>query len=183
MPMRRTLLFVVGGLLLAGIIHIATVVMVPYFATNDAWAEMRRFGRDGLFHVLPQAEAGAEPLASLDPRMLYAVCRFTLADGPVRIHASLPDDFWSLAVFDRRGRNAYSLNDRSADRSQLDLAVITPVQMAQLRQDPPESLETAIVIELPIEVGLALIRVFVADETMLPQARAALATADCAGTL
>ena len=61
--------------------------------------------------------------------------------------------------------------------------MITPVQMAQLRQDPPEALETSIVIELPIEEGLALIRVFVADETMLPQVRAALDTADCAGTL
>jgi uncharacterized membrane protein len=181
--MRRTLLFVIGGLMLAGIIHIATVIMVPYFATNDAWAEMRRFGRAGAFHTLPQAEAGSEPLASLDPRMLYAVCRFSLEEGPVRIQASLLDDFWSLAIFDRRGRNAYSLNDRSADRAQLDLAIITPVQMAQLRQDPPEALETSIVIELPIDEGLALLRVFVADETLLPEARAALDAADCAGTL
>ena len=181
--MRQTLLFVVGGLMLAGIIHIVTVMMVPHFATNDAWAEMRRFGRADVFHTVPQAEAGAEPLAFLDPRMLYAVCRFSLEDGPVRITASLLDDFWSLAIFDRRGRNAYSLNDRSADRAALDLTVITPVQMAQLRQDPPEALDTSIVIELPIEEGLALIRVFVADETMLPQARAALDTADCAETL
>lgn len=181
--MRNTILFVIGGLMLAGIIHIATVLLVPYFATNDAWAEMRRFGRAGTFHTLPLAEAGAEPLSGLDPRMLHAVCRFTLADGPVRITASLPGDFWSLAIFDRRGRNAYSINDRSADGADLDLAVITPVQMAQLRQDPPESLETSIVIELPIEEGLALLRLFVGDETMLPEARAALETADCAGSL
>ena len=94
---------------------------------------MQRFGRDGQFHVLPQPTAGAEPLASLDPRMVYAVCRFSLGDGPVRIRASLPDDFWSVAIFDRRGRNVYSLNDRSAERTQLDLAILTPVQMAQLR--------------------------------------------------
>lgn len=181
--MRRTLLFVLGGLLLGGVIHIAVVFMVPFFASQDAWAEMRRFGRDGQFHTLPQPQAGAEPLSSLDPRMLYAVCRFSLADGAIRIRATLPDDFWSVAVFDRRGRNMYSLNDRSAERSQLDLAIITPVQMAQLRQDPPESLESAIVVELPIEVGFALIRVFVADDSRLPGATAALASADCAGSL
>lgn len=181
--MRNTVLFVLGGLMLAGIIHIVTVLMVPYFATNDAWAEMRRFGRAETFHVLPLAEAGAEPLAGLDPRMLQAVCRFTLENGPVRITASLPADFWSIAIFDRRGRNAYSINDRAADGEELDLVVITPVQMAQLRQDPPEALENAIVIELPIGEGLALLRVFVADETLLPHARAALETADCAGTL
>ena len=181
--MKRSLPFILGGLILAGIIHIAVVFTVPLFASQDAWAEMRRFGRDGQFHVLPQPVAGAEPLAGLDPRMIYAACRFSLADGPVRISASLPDDFWSIAVFDRRGRNVYSLNDHSAEGAHLDLAVITPVQMAQLRQDPPASLETAIVIELPIDVGFALIRVFVSDDSMLPTATAALASANCSGSL
>ena len=58
-----------------------------------------------------------------------------------------------------------------------------PVQMAQLRQDPPESLETAIVIELPINEGFALLRAFVADDTRLAAATTALETADCSGTL
>lgn len=181
--MKQTLLFVLGGIMLAGIIHIATVLLVPHFATNDAWEEMRRFGRPGAFHVLPMAVAGSEPLAELDPQMLYTVCRFSLEDGPVRIGASLLDDFWSVAIFDRRGRNVYSLNDRSAASTQLDLTVITPVQMAQLRQNPPEALETSIVVEIPIEEGMALIRAFVADDTMLPEARAALETADCSETL
>jgi uncharacterized membrane protein len=183
LPVRRTLIFIVGGLLLAGVIHIATVLIVPFFARNDAWSAVARFGREGQFHVLPVLDAGNEPLPALDPRMLYAVCRFTLAGGPVRIEASLPDDFWSVAVFDRRGRNVYSLNDRSAEGSELDLAVITPVQMALLRQDPPASLESAVVVELPIAEGFVVIRVFVADDTQLPGATAALGTADCAGSL
>ena len=183
MSMKRTILFLVGGLLLGGIIHIAVVFMVPYYADRDAWAQMHQFGRDDQFHVLPLPQAGSEPLKSLDPWMLHAVCRFSLADGPVRITAALPDDFWSIAIFDRRGRNMYSLNDRSAEHTRLDLAVITPVQMAQLRQDPPPSLETAIVIELPIEEGFALLRVFVPDETKFDAAANAVRSADCAGTL
>jgi uncharacterized membrane protein len=183
MLMRRTILFLVGGLLLGGIIHIAVVFMVPYYATRDAWAQMDQFGPDDRFHVLPLPQAGSEPLRSLDPWMLHAVCRFSLASDPVRITAVLPDDFWSIAIFDRRGRNMYSLNDRSAERTRLDLAVVTPVQMAQLRQDPPASLDTAIVIELPLEEGFALLRVFVADETRYEAAAKAVQTADCAGTL
>ena len=117
--MSRTLLFVVGGLMLAGIIHIATVIMVPYFATKDAWAEMRQFGRDGTFHVVPQAKAGDEPLAALDPRMLYSVCRFSLEDGPMQIarHCStisgrLPSSIGAAAMstasttVPRSGRNS-----------------------------------------------------------------------------
>ena len=181
--MRRTLLFAVGGLLLGGIIHVAIVFMVPLFASNDAWAQMRAFGPDGQFHLLPIPVAGAEPLASLDPRMVQAVCRFTLAEGPLRIQAVLPDEFWSIAVFDRRGRNVYSLNDRAADRQKLDLAILTPVQMALMRQDPPAALESAIVLEVPIDTGFVLLRVFVPDDSMLPSATAALQEADCAGSL
>ncbi len=181
--MRRTILFLVGGALLGGIIHIAVVFMVPYYSSRDAWAQMDHFGVDDQFHVLPLPKAGAEPLTALDPRLLHAVCKFSLADSPVRITAILPDEFWSIAIFDRRGRNVYSLNDRSAERRRLDLAVITPIQMAQLRQDPPASLETAIVIELPLSEGFALLRVFVPDETEISRARELLQKADCAGTL
>ncbi len=181
--MRRTLLFVVGGVLLGAAIHIVIVLMVPYFASHDAWAEMRQFGPDGRFNMLPAPSPGVEPLPSLDPRMVQAVCRFDLTRGPIRMEATLPDDFWSVALFDRRGRSVYSLNDRSAERSELDVAVLTPVQMAQLRQDPPESLETAIVVELPIDRGFALVRVFVPDESSLPGAVAALEAADCGGEL
>jgi uncharacterized membrane protein len=179
----RTVLFAMGGLLLGGIIHVAIVLLVPYFAPNDAWAQMGRFGRDRQFHLLPVPEAGAEPVVSLDPRMVQAVCRFNLASGPLRIRAEFPDEFWSVAVFDRRGRNVYSLNDRAAERSRIDLAILTPVQMAQLRQDPPASLENAIVLELPIDAGFALLRAFVPDDSFMPGVTSALRNADCAAAL
>jgi uncharacterized membrane protein len=181
--MMRTFLFGLGGLLVGGIIHVVIVFLVPGYAGKDAWAQMARFGNDGQFHTLPMAEAGAEAISNLDPRMMEAVCRFTLANGPVRITANLPDEFWSVAAFDRHGRNVYSLNDRAAEGSHLDLAILTPVQMAQMRQSPPASLESAIALELPIEAGFILIRAFVPDDSMLPTVTAALASANCAGSL
>jgi uncharacterized membrane protein len=53
--------------------------------------------------------------------------------------------------------------------------------MAQLRQNPPASLENAIVVDLPIQTGFVLLRAFVPDDSTLPAATAALAGADCAG--
>ncbi len=181
--MKRTLLFIAGGLLLGGIIHIAIVFLVPLFAPNDAWAQVSDFGREGEFHTLPVPVAGSEPIASLDPRMLHAICRFTLSNGPVRVTATFPDEFWSAAVFDRRGRNVYSLNDRAVERSRLDLAILTPVQMAQLRQNPPASLETAVVLEIPIDEGFVLLRAFVPDASLLPSVTDAMDNADCSGSL
>jgi uncharacterized membrane protein len=179
--MMRTLLYVLGGLLLGGMLHLAIVLLVPIYASHDAWAEMGRFGADRKFHVLPISEAGNEMIPGMDPRLLQAECRFNLNDGPVRVRAHMPDDFWSVAVFDRRGRNVYSLNDRATEGPDLDLGVMTSVQLAQLKQNPSPAQETAIIIDLPIKAGFVLLRAFVPDDTMLPQATAALTTADCGG--
>jgi uncharacterized membrane protein len=183
MHVRRALPYIIGGLLLGGLIHVVIVLLIPLYGSNDAWAQMQRFGREGEFHTLPRSEPGAEPMPSLDPRMVHAVCRFDLGDGPIRIRAQFPDEFWSLAVFDRRGRNVYSLNDRAVEGAALDLIIMTPLQMAQIRQNPPASLDSAIVIELEMQAGFVLLRAFVPDDSMLPAATAALDSADCTRTL
>jgi uncharacterized membrane protein len=177
--MTRTLLFAMGGLLLGGIIHIAIILLVPSYSTRDAWTSVGRFGDDNQFHALPRAEPGTEALPYLDPGMAHAVCRFSLGKGPVRMQANLPDTFWSLAVFDRRGRNIYSLNDRSAENSALDLLIATSVQVAELKEQPRADLESSIVIENPGNSGFALLRVFVADPTLAARAADALDKADC----
>ncbi len=181
--MKRTLLFVLGGLLLGGIVHVAVVFMVPLFADNDAWAQMNRFGGNDVFHVLPMPTADAEQVASLDPRMAEAVCTFNLADGPLRVRATLPDRFWSVAVFDRRGRNVYSLNDRAADRHSLDLAILTPVEMARFRQKAPDTLDSTLVVQVPIDLSFVLLRVFVPDSSTLSEALGALSGAECGNLL
>lgn len=177
--MRSITVSLMGGILLGGIIHIAIVFLVPSYASGDAWSQIRDFGAELNFHTLPRAAAGTDTLTSLDPRMVHAACSFDLTNGPLHVSAGFPDGFWSVAIFDRRGRNVYSLNDRSADRSRLELAVITPVQMALLRQDPPALLETAIVVEHAMDEGFALLRVFVPDEASPEAALAALRAASC----
>ena len=169
----------IAGLLLGGVIHIAIVFMVPFYASNDAWARIRDFKADYRFTILPQAAPDTEVLSSLDPRMMHALCRFDLTPGPVRITVGFPDTFWSAAVFDRRGRNVYSLSEGSAERSDLELTLITPVQMALLRQDPPASLETAIIVERAMDEGFVLLRAFVPDESAADVIRSALSAAGC----
>lgn len=181
--MIRTLLFVAGGVLLAGIIHIAVVLLIPDFANRDAWTSMGRFGADGAFHVLPMSEPGTEPLPYLDPRMAHAACRFSLDQAPIRIRAAMPDEFWSLAVFDRRGSNVYSLNDRTAERTDIDLVLATSLQLTKLRENPVEALDQSIVIEIPATRGFVLIRAFVTDSADTNRVNTALKAAQCSAPL
>ncbi len=181
--MRRTILFVIGGLLVGGIVHVAIVFLVPYYAGKDAYSSIARMGSDGQFHLLPMAEPGAEAMPGIDPHFMEAACRFDLHSGPIRVRAAMPDEFWSVAVFDKLSRNVYSLTDRAVDGPDLDLALLTPVQNAQLRQNPPESLNTAIVLELPIDAGFIVLRALVPDDSLLPAVTAALKSADCSASL
>jgi len=88
-------------------------------------------------------------------------------------------DFWSAAVFDDRGNNLYSLNDRTAGRRDLDLVVATPLQLIRLRENPQPALDNAIVVELPMSGGFVLLRAFISDPTLQAEVRKALSEADC----
>lgn len=176
--MRRLALYLLGGLLLGGIIHIAVVLLVPRFATRDAYEALARLGPDDIFHAVP-AKGPDAPIAGLDPRMAYAACRFSLAERPLHLRAPMTGDFWSAAVFDDRGNNLYSLNDRTAGRRDLDLVVATPLQLIRLRENPQPALDNAIVVELPMTAGFVLLRAFISDPTLEADARKALSEADC----
>jgi uncharacterized membrane protein len=176
--MTRALVAAFAGLLIGAAMHIAIVLLVPLFAVADAWTKVAALGADGVFRIVPAATAGSAALPG-DPRMFSAICRFDLTDAPIRIRATLPDTFWSVALFDRRARNLYSLNDSSSEQSRLDLLVVTPAQAATLGANPPASLQTAILAELPFDAGMAVIRAFVTDAAAAAEVAAALATADC----
>ena len=176
----RTGLWLLGGLMLGGIIHIVAVILVPDFTTDDAWTRLATFGPDAQFNVLPAVEPGAEPLPMLDPSMAHAVCRFTLDDGPVRLDATIPDTFWSFSLFNRRGETTYSFNDRTSGEGKLAMLVLTSSQLSMLRENPPDDLDSLIVIETEDDHVFALLRAFVPDKRRAKAIDAALAHAKCA---
>ncbi len=148
---------------------------VPLFAVDDAWADVASLGAAGAFHVLPAGPTGKRTLAS-EPDQMEAVCRFDMAAVPILNASQLPDGFWSVALFDRGGRNVYSFNDSSVADAGVVLTVATPAQAATLA---PNASENAMVAGLPIAAGMAVLRVFVPDDASLPGVTAALAAASC----
>jgi uncharacterized membrane protein len=176
--MKRTLLFVLGGLLVGAAVHVAIVLMIPLFAINDAWSAVGSLGPDDAFHLMPPLKPGASAI-DRDPEMMEAACRFDLTAGPVRIAATLPDGFWSVGLFDRGARNIYSFNHSSIDQSHLDLTIATPTQAAALGST---SAQNAIVAALQIDKGMAVLRVFAPDQASVPGITAALAAAQCSAS-
>ena len=184
---RRALLALVHtaalATLVAIIVHIVIVLLVPFFAPVDAWAKLSAVTAPWRFSEIARPAGDAVPraptLPDLDPRFGVIACRFDLADGPASIVAEGEVPFWSLAVFDRRGENIYSLNDRTAIGGRLDMLIVNAAQRAQLRENPVEGLDRSVLVRTNIGEGFVLVRALAPDETWVPAVRAFLGAATC----
>ena len=160
---KATLLWVLAGLLLGGIVHIASVLMIPYLATNDPYAIIGQFGDDAQFNVIPRASAGNEALPMLDPNMLHAACRFDISQRPLHIQIEVPARYWSMSLYTPNGLSFYSINDRAAERLSVDLRIFTGLQLTLYNEAPREDAEKQILIESPTIQGFAILRALVRD--------------------
>ncbi len=155
------------ALMLAGVIHLSLVLALPLLAADELWQKMGLFGPNGRFNTLTPAQAEALPLRFSDPMMVYAVCRFDLSAGPVRISAVLDSRYWSLAIYSRSGDNVYSINNRTAGGASLDITLTSPTLQA-VSQELFDSLEDdrRLAIEPADPLGFAILRSFVAAPSL-----------------
>ncbi len=178
--MRSWVYNIVAGVILAGIIHISIILLVPSFASRDAWSKLINVGPQWQFTRLNKAgKDGESLLTATDPLFEIAACRFTLSDYPLLIRSVGDLPFWSVAVFDRYGKNVYSFNDRTAIDRQLNLLVVNPVQMALMREDPPSAIDESIVVETNINQGFVLVRALQPDPSWAPDVSNFFAKARC----
>ncbi len=177
--MRRGARILFAGLLGGVVVHVAGVLAFPAFGGRDLWNDVAGYGPEAVFNVVPAPVPGAQAIAYLDPEMAHAVCRVDLAAGPHRIVANLDAAFWSVGILDQGGRNLYSLNSEAAGNEALDLLLILPSDLTPLRRNPPAVLEQSVVVDLPINEAIIVIRAFVPDPTLRPAIEAQLAAANC----
>ncbi|WP_310620747.1 DUF1254 domain-containing protein [Flexibacterium corallicola] len=178
-PSPRWFLWGIGGVLLAGVIHILIVLNVPVQVPYSTYETVAKLGPDRMFNLLPPVLPRTEPLPDLDPALRYAICRFEMKDGPVRLSADLASPFWSIALFNAKGQTIYSLNDRTADEDGLTMLLITKEQLSILRENPPRDLEEMIVVETTIDKGYALLRAFQPTRAHAPRILKSLDDAEC----
>lgn len=177
--MHRLLFALVVGLVGAGIVHIAILFLLPQYSVRDAWSrisavaapfETVQLGRDAPSRDLPEPN---------NPFLQAAACRFDLSSGAVRVSAEGPVPFWSMSLFDRNGHNDFSISDTAERGQALDFLLLTPTAMQQMREQVPPGLEDTITIETGLGEGIALVRVFVPDETWDGLARSFLGGLRC----
>ena len=180
--MMRTAAWLLGALLLAGIVHIVAVIGLPRYAVNDPWREIGAIVGDDGFAPLPRAVPGERSLPGLDPAMVHTACRFALDKGPVRIRAETTDGYWSLSLHDRRGMWVWGVDNRAAEQKPIDILVATNVQVAQLRESLPDEFEDVVIVDWPGSEGFALYKILLSEASRRSEIEAAAASARCTTT-
>jgi uncharacterized membrane protein len=166
------------GIIGAGIVHIAVLLLIPHYAERTVWAQIGAEGTPYRIHVLDPAKDGRGGFR--DPLFQEAACRFDLADGPVHVTATGNVPFWSVSVHGRNGETLYSVNDRASTDGKLDLVVANAVQMVNLKKDLPEEAAQSILAEEDMGEGFVVIRAFAPDPSWGPSVRRFLSEAGCA---
>jgi uncharacterized membrane protein len=176
--MRSALLAIVIGLVGAAIIHIVIILALPMWTGKDAWTRVSMLGAMNRFYPLANVP-NTTGLHNEDPHIRSAVCRFDISDGPVRIIASGDVPTWTVSAYDTSSNETYSMNDRSAIGTGVNITFVTPAQMLQLRRVMPRALERAVLVELSQPLGYVALRAVAPTPSQQPAARAFLDTAVC----
>lgn len=163
--MLRFLHATVLGLVGAGIVHIVVLLMMPLMSPRDAWTKSESETDLYSFAGYSAQSAAAASAGVADPFFRSVVCRFDLTDGFVHVFREGRIPFWSASVYDRSGQNVFSLNDRTAKSGVLDVVVVTPAQLVDIRKSPPPELESSVFVEAPIDQGMVVVRAFQPDDT------------------
>lgn len=138
--MGRLLLALLIGIVGALIVHIGVIFAMPRLSEDNAWARLVAImpsfqptivaGNGPSLDVEP---AVTERFGFMDPAFVTAACRFSISQAPVRLSAERADAFWSASIVARSGDNLYSINERLAPETSLDLLVGTADQLDEAR--------------------------------------------------
>lgn len=171
------------GLVIAGIVHIATVLAIPRFSEGNAFTRAR--ASETLDHPLRihglagAPAANGEWLPNPDPAVSVGVCSYDLDDGPMRVSAQAGSLMLSVSMHSRRGA-FYAVTDQAAVRGGLDLVVMTRAQFDEaLANDVAGEVTRDVRIVAPARRGFAVVRVIAALPSERAVADAAVQAVSC----
>lgn len=177
--MTRTLLYLASGIVMGLIIHLVVVLMLPAFATRDVYTQIMAMDALNTPRIIPVPTPGEPNPLRLDPELVYVTCQIDLAEGPGVVSGLLPDAFWSVAVFDRRGAVVYSTTNRDGIGQSLELGIFNPAQTRLLAQQQIDIAEGLLIVEAPMNEIFVVVRLAPPHQAMRSRFEASLTGLAC----
>ena len=177
--MIRWLLLIFGGALLGGIVHLATVIILPRTATQDAYARLTPLVPVNSVVALPAPTPENAVMPFMDPAFASAVCRYDLSQGPLKLRVPVSPAYTSVSFYTRYDVAYYAINDRAAGRRVIELDLMTQAQHDEIPEDEEITAADRLIVESPTLTGLIAIRAMAPEPGLMPVARAAVAASRC----
>jgi len=112
----RLALWLLGALLLAGVVHLATVLLLPRMATQDAYARVSAIAPSNTVIAIPPPTPEKALMPFMDPAFQVSVCRYDLSQGPLKFSVPITQAYTSVSFYTRSDVAYYAINDRAAGR-------------------------------------------------------------------
>jgi uncharacterized membrane protein len=177
--MIRWILWLTGGALVGGIVHLAIVLYLPNTATQDAYARISAAAPVNAVAALPAPTSEQSIVPFMDPAFAAAVCRYDLSEGPIKLRAPVSPAYTSVSFYTDKGVAYYAINDRAAGRRVIELDLMTKAQRAELPDDEEMAAADRLIVESPTGRGLIVLRALAPEPGLMAAAKAALAAARC----
>jgi uncharacterized membrane protein len=177
--MIRWLFWLLGGLLLGGIVHLGSVLLLPRTATQDAYTRLSGSAPPNSMVPMPAATPDDAVLPFMDPAFAFSVCRYDLTAGPLKLRVPVSQAYTAVSFYTRNGVAYYAINDRAAGRRTIELDLMTAQQHADLPEDEEVTAADRLIVESPTATGLILVRALGPEPGLMPMARRALGGAQC----
>jgi uncharacterized membrane protein len=177
--MIRLALWILGALLLGGIVHLSTVLAMPTAATQDAYSRLLQLTPVNTVIPLPAPSAKDSTMPFMDPAFAVAVCRYDLSTGALKLSAPLSQAYTSVTFYTRNSVAYYAINDRAAGRRAIELDLMTEEQHAEMPEEEDVTTADRLIIESPTLRGLIVLRALAPEPGLMAMARRALASAQC----
>lgn len=182
--MKSTLFSLLAGLILGAIIHIASILAIPWAAEHNAWSRLTAVTEANAVRDIAPGAGAQTLLPDIDPAMRYAVCHYDLGQGVLQIRAQVPRSYWSLALYDRLGINYYVINDRVVGAGDIEVWVADAAQLLEIEPERTEESEgerrERLVVGAPRQQGFAVFRILASDRSLESTVRQTLAATSCA---
>lgn len=178
--MKLSWVHAAAALFLGAVIHIAVVLTLPHLASRNAWARLLPLSQENAVTLLPAPTPEEQSLPYMAPDIRYAVCRYDLRDGPVRMAVHIPDELWMFAFYTRQGDNYYAITGGDIRRERVEFVISAEAQtLLELEMEATEEAENVIVVRAPEPTGLAVIRAPLRGFSHAERVERALAQATC----
>jgi uncharacterized membrane protein len=177
--MIRLILWLLGGVLLGGIVHLVTVLMLPDMATQDAYSRLSPMTPVNAVTAIAPPSPDNAAMPFMDPAFAVSVCRYDISDGPLKFSVPVSQAYTSVSFYTRTEVPYYAINDRAAGRRMIELDLMTTEQRNDLPENEEITAADRLIVESPSTTGLIVIKSLAPEPGLLQAARSALAAAQC----